>query len=433
MMAFGWSVGWLAALPFGGAVVAGTLWGRPWALKHWALAVSLVTLVGGIAPAGRSGGLATDVVLLLPAGACFSLMGERLHDTGRHACLLTLVLLGLGLAAGAEQEGSQPILLTLLCGLLGALVWHGWQGSDSVPWWGIGTYGIGALGGLLAAIARPPVSTMGLLVSSAVLLPLGPLHTGFVEALRRLPGNLPAFVALALPVLGWQSLAGLLPHLPATVLYGIAVLALGGMLYGALKAVAQTRIPHLVAYASLSFFSILWWNAALTRTMAVPTALFVVAVGLVVSGWLLVWKALEARFGDIDVRAIRGLAHTMPRLSLLWFLLTLAAIGLPPFGLFTGLMGLLVEPALPFGGALLVIACGWLPASWYFLGMSQRLIFGPHRSHPLARDLSVGEAVPLLGILLLLVVLGLLPGGLSVSGAAFFPPHLAKVYGSGNQ
>jgi NADH-quinone oxidoreductase subunit M len=205
------------------------------------------------------------------------------------------------------------------------------------------------------------------------------------------------------------------------------------MLYGTLKAVAQTRIPHLVAYASLSFFSILWWNAALTRTMAVPTALFVAAVGLVVSGWLLAWKALEARVGDIDVRAIRSLAHTMPRLSLLWFLLTLAAIGLPPFGLFTGLMGLLVEPALPFGGALLVIACGWLPASWYFLGMSQRLIFGPHRSHPLARDLSAGEAVPLLGILLLLVVLGLLPSGLSVSGAAFFPTNLAKVYGSGNQ
>ena len=62
------------------------------------------------------------------------------------------------------------------------------------------------------------------------------------------------------------------------------------------------------------------------------------------SGLLLAWYAIRARYGDIDVRSLGGVAYPMPRFSTLLALLALAALGMPPFGVFTGLVGMLLSP-----------------------------------------------------------------------------------------
>jgi NADH-quinone oxidoreductase subunit M len=393
----------LVAVPFAGAAAGVALWSSPRGLKIWTLLVALASLaLIVVLPVAAPG-------LLLPGAAFLSLLGQPPHPDNRAAWLLTLVLLGLGLGALAGGGGLGLALLALLLGLVGALLYRYRSVSGAVPWLGIGTFGLGVAALLVAASAGSPASPVALLGICAMLLPLAPFHGGYVAALRGLPGNLPAFLALVLPVLGFAMLRALLPSLSADMFRVVEGLSLAGMLYGTLKALVQSRVRLLLAYANLSFYSILWWYVAATRTAPPQATVYLSAIGLVTAGLLLAWHAVQARYGDVDLRAIRGVAYLMPRFSILVFLLALAAIGLPPFGVYAGFMGLLLTPSFPLSGALVVIIVVVLAACWYVLGLTQQLLFGAHRADLRYEDLRPAEAAALIMIVALLVALGVVP------------------------
>lgn len=226
-------------------------------------------------------------------------------------------------------------------------------------------------------------------------------------------------------MLGFHGLLAVLPHLPDSARDALPGLGLVGAVYGALKALAQPRVRALLAYANLSFFSMLWWYVATMRTAPPQAVLYLAAVGLATNGLLQAWYAIRARYGDMDLRAIRGLAQPMPRFAVLFALLTLAALGLPPFGVFAGFMGLLLTPGLPLSGALAVIVLVWLTASWYFLGLLQRLLFGRHRPDLRYEDLGRTEFAALLALVLILFALGLAPARVFQPGAPAPPAQVA--------
>jgi NADH-quinone oxidoreductase subunit M len=419
----------LAAVPFAGAAAGFALWPRPQALKIWTLIVPLASLAVLCATIGREAGAgATGLFLhVLPVAAFFSLLGQPAHPDNRAAWLLTLVLLGVGF--GALTGGGIGLMAqALFLVLVGLLLYRYWTVSGTVPWWGIGTCGVGAAGLLAAAFAAPPVSGIVRLAACAIFLPLMPLHGGYVAAFRGLPANLPAFLALALPVLGLHGLLALLPDLSGEQCRLLAMPALMGALYGTLKALVQSRVRLLAAYAGLSLFAVLWWYVAATRSAPPQVTVYLLAVGLVTSGFLLAWHAVQARYGEVDLRAIRGLAYQMPRFSTLLFLLTLAAIGLPPFGVYAGFMGMLLTPALPLSGGLVVAIGALLAACWYVLGLTQQLLFGRHREDLRYQDLSHAEAAALALIVVLLAVLGFVPPGVLDSGAPSPPVHVAELF-----
>ncbi len=418
----------LVAVPFAGAAAGVALWSRPQALKVWTLLVAFASLAGLVAIAGGASGSGTVPLFLplFPLVALLLLLGQPVHLDNRSAWLLTLVLLGLGLGVLVGGGRVGLVLLALLFGLVGALLYRYRSISGSVPWWGIGTYGLGMVCAIVALIAIPPVSSVAFLVSCAILLPLLPFHGGYVAALRGLPGNLPAFLAVLLPSLGFHGLLTLIPGLSDPVVRTVTILALAGMLYGTLKALVQSRVRLLLAYANVSFYSILWWHVAATRTVLPQATVYLVAVGLVTSGFLLAWYAIQARYGDVDLRAIRGVAYLMPRFSILVFLLALAAIGLPPFGVYSGFMGLLLTPSLPLSGALVVVIGAMLAACWYFLGLTQQLLFGPHRPDLRYEDLCFTETAALVMIVVLLVALGIVPPRFLSSGKPMFQAQVTE-------
>jgi NADH-quinone oxidoreductase subunit M len=99
-------------------------------------------------------------------------------------------------------------------------------------------------------------------------------------------------------------------------------------------------------------------------------------------------------------------------LATLLSLLTLAALGMPPFGVFAGFMGLLLHPSLPLTGAVCVVLFAWLIASWYYLELMQRLLFGRHRPDLRYEDLRRSEFASLLLLVLILIALGMAPSSL---------------------
>jgi NADH-quinone oxidoreductase subunit M len=251
-----------------------------------------------------------------------------------------------------------------------------------------------------------------LAVACGIGLPLVPFHKSYVASLTGLPGNLPAFLGVLMPVVGFHGLLTFRPQLSGTFADAAGILSLVGMVYGSLKALTQSRAASVMTYGSLAFFSVLWWYLITTRIAAPETVVYVSAVGLATSGLLIARYVLRARYGEIDLRALTGLSEQMPRFAVALSLLTVAALGLPPFGVFSGFIGLLLAPSLTLSGGLAVILIVWLCASWYFLDLAHGLLFGRQRHERHHEDLRASELASLAIVLLLLVALGVMPSRL---------------------
>jgi NADH:ubiquinone oxidoreductase subunit 5 (subunit L)/multisubunit Na+/H+ antiporter MnhA subunit len=253
------------------------------------------------------------------------------------------------------------------------------------------------------------LSQMVRFLAAAAMLPLFPLHGLYVAALSRPRGAVAVCLAILLPTAGLYVMIDLLRGIPAEFLNGIGTLALFGALYGSFKALVQSRVIPLLAYASLSFYSVLWWHLAGTRTLSPQAAVYFSAVVLITSGFSLAWCRVQARYGDWALGRIGGLARPMPRFATLLALLAMAAVGLPPFGLFSGYIGILLHPPGEISWDLSIILLTWFAASFYFFRMMQQILFGPHRTDIPYEDLHRTETAFLLIMLVILVAVGLLP------------------------
>jgi NADH-quinone oxidoreductase subunit M len=428
-----WMMPWVAvAIPFIGAAFSLLLLSSLYRIKTVALSATAATLfaVMGLSWIANEPAAGMPFMWLLPLAAFFSLLGQPLHRDNRTAWLMTLILLGSGLGFLTVQEPVRHILLAALFGVLCGLIYRyhldrRQNGLHPDVWRGLGSYVVGLVSALLALVLPAPLSSVAALIACATLLPLFPLHSGFIAALTGLPGNLPAFLVLLLPALGFHSLLLLLPNLTATILHTAALLALAGATYGSLRALIQPRALPRLSYAGFAFFSMLWWYVADTGTAPSQALVYLSAVGLAMSGLLLAWYSLRARYGDIDTRALGGLVYPMPRFSTLLVLLALAALGMPPFGVFSGFMGMLLNPAFTPSGSFAVIMMVWFCASWYFMDWVQELVFGTQRSDIRHEDLRRTELASLFMLLVLLLVLGTAPSRLFQAGAVMPPASSA--------
>lgn len=407
-----WMTPWLLlAIPFLGAGLGLLLKASLQRMKTVALATTGVSLLAviGTSLAQSEPAAAMALLCLLPATAFLTLLGQPWHRDNSAAWIMTLILLGVALGILTSHAAAHQFLLMLLLGLVCALLYRHQQGSAPATWRGMSSFGLGIITALMPLALPAPASTIASLITCATLLPLLPLHSGFVAALSVLPGNLPAWLAFILPTVGFHSLFLLLPSLSGTVLQTVALLALAGAVYGSLRALIQSHPLPRLGYAALAFFSMLWWYVADTGTAPVQALVYLTAVGLTTSGLLLAWYAIRARYGDIDFRALGGLAYPMPRFSTLLALLGLAALGMPPFGVFSGFLGMLLTPAFAPSGPFAIIMLVWLTASWYYTDLIQQVVFGRSRIDVRHEDLRQTEWISLMLVLLLLLILGTAP------------------------
>ena len=402
----------LAGVPLLGAALSPALWSHPHRLMAWSVGVCAASLASVIGFAGYLAAPPEGLLLLflLPLAGGVSLLGQPHHPDHRASWVLTLIFLSLGLGALTSQPVIGKLSLMAIHGLVIVLLYRHHTALWPISWWGLGAYTLGALCLVLTLVAAPPLSSMAALLACTILLPVVPFQDGHLTALTRLPGNLPSFMVLLFPALGLHSLAPLAATLPDTVVWMMSFLALAGTAYGAIKALAQSRVRLLLAYSSLSLFSMLWWCVVTSRSATPRAALFVGAVGLVMCGLLIAWQIIRTRYGDdVDPQAISGLASTMPQYAVLLSLLALAAMGLPPFGVFAGFMGLLLSSTAVFSAGIVVLISAWLAASWYILGLVQGLLFGARRTDLRHADLLQTELVSLIILVLTLLALGVMP------------------------
>jgi len=137
--------------------------------------------------------------------------------------------------------------------------------------------------------------------------------------------------------------------------------------------------------------------------------LFAASASLAMCGLFLAWDRIRVRYGDLGIRQIGGLFRPMPRLSLCIAILVMAAVGLPPYGLFFGFLGILMGPSTTISFSLVIVFCTWFVASWYLFQLMRRLLFGPHRTDFRYDDLRPAELAAFVIVIVPLVFLGGVP------------------------
>ena len=251
-----------------------------------------------------------------------------------------------------------------------------------------------------------------------IKVPLFPLHTWLPDAHTEAPTAGSVILAGVLLKMGTYGLMrfniGMFPEMAKKFAPYLIILAIIGIIYGALVAMVQPDVKRLVAYSSVSHMGFVVLGLFSFTELGMQGALYQMLNHGVSTGalFLFVGFIYERRHTRL-ISDFGGLATPMPWFSTLFVIAALSSIGLPFLNGFVGefliLAGTWTSKAIahPYIATMLA-ATGVIWAAVYMLWMLQRVVFGPVTNEENAKlsDLSIRE----LGLMLPLVVLMLFMG-----------------------
>lgn len=256
---------------------------------------------------------------------------------------------------------------------------------------------------------------LGFLVAFAVKAPIVPFHAWQPDAYTEAPAGGLLVLAGVLPKIATYGLIrfnlGLFPEAARTFDVLIVVLALVGIVYGAVVAIVQTDLKRLVAYSSISHVGfIVLGTFAFTQQALSGATLYMVNHALSTGALFVLVGMLYERTRTRDLARMGGIAQITPRMATAFLIVVLASAGLP------GLNNFVSEFLVILGAFSVNEAWGAIAASAvllsaiYLLWAYQRAMHGPVREeHTGARDLSRLEYVVLVPLIAAIVFLGVYP------------------------
>ncbi|MEO8745320.1 MAG: NADH-quinone oxidoreductase subunit M [Candidatus Dormiibacterota bacterium] len=272
----------------------------------------------------------------------------------------------------------------------------------------------------LATLPPAPAVQFGLFfvfaLAFAIKTPLFPFHGWLPDAYMAAPT--PMLVTFA-GVMGKSGAYGFLriavPLFPEPVgwwdwRWVIPVLAVGAIIWGALMAIAARDMKLLVSYSSVSHMGFIVLGIFSFNVQGQQGALLqIVNHGVIIAALFLIVAWISDRVGTRDRSAMAGLALRMPIMAGVFFVVVLAALGLPGLNSFVGEFMTLLgawqrAPVLAlFGGIGIVLAPVYMLR--LFQGIMQSAPAGPvPRS-----DIYAGQLVLLAPLVVLMFAIGLDP------------------------
>jgi NADH-quinone oxidoreductase subunit M len=259
-------------------------------------------------------------------------------------------------------------------------------------------------------------------VAFAIKVPLFPFHTWLPDAHVQAPTAGSVILAGVLLKMGTYGLLRFaFPLFPQAALQfapWIAVLAVIGIVYGALVAMVQPDMKKLVAYSSVSHLGFVVLGICALNVNGVQGSVYqMLAHGVSTGGLFLMVGMLSDRRHTRLIAEFGGLKAVMPQLVGAFLLVTLASIALPGLNGFVGEFLILIGAfgSNAFGGPRIytaVAATGVLLSAVYMLGMVQRVNYGrvTHDKNRGLRDLSVREWCVIAPICAAALFMGIVPG-----------------------
>lgn len=288
----------------------------------------------------------------------------------------------------------------------------------------------------LADLVRTNLSTteqvwvfLGFLLGFGVKVPLVPLHSWQPDAYGQAPSAVTLLLAGVVSKTGAYGLLRfafpMAPEGLAAWSLLIQVLAIVGIIYGAIVAFGQRDFKRLIAYSSLSHLGFIVLGLTVGNRAAIEGAILqMVMHGLATGALFMIAGALQARTATLSLDQFGGFWRQMPALGAFLLFFVFASLGLPGTGNFVGELYIVggVFVANPFLGALAAI--GVLLGAIYSLKLYIWTMQGPEA--PVAKrglyDATPGETVVLGSLAAIVVAIGFFPS--LITGPLFYPPNL---------
>ncbi|KAA8962877.1 NADH-quinone oxidoreductase subunit M [Mycobacterium sp.] len=256
---------------------------------------------------------------------------------------------------------------------------------------------------------------LGFLFAFAVKAPLWPFHRWLPDAAVEAT---PATAVLMMAVMDKVGTFGMLRYclqlFPDAATYFrplVVVLAVTGVIYGAVVAIGQTDIMRLIAYTSISHFGfIILGIFVMTSQGQSGSTLYMVNHGLATAAVFLIAGFLIARRGTRSIAAFGGVQKVAPVLAGTFLVAAMATLSLPGLAPFISEFLVLIGTFTRYQAAAVFGVTALVLSSIYMLWLYQRVMTGPVREgNERIRDLVPRERVVVAPLIALLLVLGFYP------------------------
>lgn len=261
-------------------------------------------------------------------------------------------------------------------------------------------------------------------IAFAIKVPMFPVHTWLPDAHVEAPTPGSVILAAIMLKMGtYGFLRFVIPLFPeASNYYGWAVMLLAviGIVYGALVAMVQPDIKKLVAYSSVSHMGYVVLGIFSLNIYGTTGGLYQMLNHGVSTGalFLLVGMIYE-RTHSREIKNYGGLASAMPIYTIVFLIVTLSSIAVPGTNGFVGEFYILMGGFLKNKALGAIAVTGVVLGAAYMLWMVKKVFFGPEGElvkgpsegtyNPVLKDVSTREMVVLAPLIVLIFWMGIFP------------------------
>ncbi|MBI4633605.1 MAG: NADH-quinone oxidoreductase subunit M [Deltaproteobacteria bacterium] len=252
--------------------------------------------------------------------------------------------------------------------------------------------------------------------SFAIKVPMFPFHTWLPDAHTEAPtagSVILAGVLLKMGTYGFLRFA--IPLFPAAAFAAvplISILAIGGIIYGAIMCLMQTDVKRLIAYSSVSHLGYVMLGMFAFNLQGLEGSIYqMLNHGISTGGLFLIVGMIYERRHTRMIADFGGLSKPMPVFAAFFMIITLSSIALPGTNGFVGEFLILLgafRSNMVYG---ILATTGVVLGAAYMLWMFQRVMFGQVKKEENRKLLDVDkrEAVILCTIVLFVFLMGLYP------------------------
>jgi NADH-quinone oxidoreductase subunit M len=256
----------------------------------------------------------------------------------------------------------------------------------------------------------------------AIKVPLFPLHTWLPDAHVEAPTAGSVMLASVMLKMGTYGILHyclpLFPSASRRCAPWIAVLAIIGIIYGALVAMVQPNMKKLVAYSSVSHLGFVVLGIFSFTQAGLDGAVYQMLNHGISTGALFVLVGLlYERRHTLAISDYGGVATAAPWLSTVFMITMLASIGLPLLNNFVGEFLVMQGTALAHFSWAVYAAIGVILSACYMLWLYQRVFYGVAKPDLLSHlpDLNLREWAAVVPLIVMMVWMG-------IYSQSFLPP-----------
>jgi NADH-quinone oxidoreductase subunit M len=256
----------------------------------------------------------------------------------------------------------------------------------------------------------------------AIKVPLFPLHTWLPDAHVEAPTAGSVMLASVMLKMGTYGILHFcLPLFPSAARRcapWIVVLAIIGIIYGALVAMVQPNMKKLVAYSSVSHLGFVVLGIFSFTQMGLDGAVYqMLNHGISTGALFVIVGLLYERRHSLAIEDYGGVASIAPWLSTAFMITMLASIGLPTLNNFVGEFLVLQGTAIAHFSWAIYAAVGVILSACYMLWLYQRVFYGEAKPDLKLHlpDLNLREWAAVVPLIVMMVWMG-------VYSQSFLPP-----------